>query len=84
MILQRLFSKAIRDKNALRIAKERLKGMRQKQREFLKKNLEKSVVSKNPGKVVNNMEAFKKRVGRTEINKVSDSEYAKKMEEVLG
>jgi hypothetical protein len=84
MILQRLFSKAIRDYNALRIAKERLKGMRQKQREFLKKNLEKSVVSKNPEKVVNDVEAFKKRVGRTEINKVSDSEYAKKIEEVFG
>ena len=84
MILQRLFSKAIRDKNALRIAKERLKGMRQKQREFLKKNLEKSVVSKNPEKVVNDMEAFKKRVGRTEINKISDSEYAKKVEDALG
>ena len=84
MILQRLFSKAIRDKNTLRIAKERLKGMRQKQREFLKKNLEKSVVSKNPEKVVNDVEAFKKRVGRTEIGKMTDSEYAKKMEEVLG
>ena len=84
MILQRLFSKAIRDKNALRIAKERLKGMRQKQREFLKKNLEKFVVSKNPEKVVNDMEAFKKRVGRTEINKISDSEYAKKVEDALG
>ena len=83
MIIQRLFSKALRDKNVINIAENKLKGLRQKQRKFLKKNLEKSVESKNPKKVINDEIAFKKRVGRAELGKISDKEYAKLMEEKL-
>ena len=51
--------------------------MRQKQRNFLKSNLEKTVITEHPEKVINDMEAFKKRLGRTERNKLSDSKFAK-------
>ena len=46
MIIQRLFGKVLRDKHALELAEKRLKGMRQKQRNFLKSNLEKTVITK--------------------------------------
>ena len=52
MIIQRLFGKVLRDKHALELAEKRLKGMRQKQRNFLKSNLEKTVITKHPEKDV--------------------------------
>ena len=57
--------------------------MRQKQRNFLKSNLEKTVITEHPEKVVNDVEAFKKRLGRTERNKLSDSDFAKRIEETM-
>ena len=83
MIIQRLFGKVLRDKHALELAEKRLKGMRQKQRNFLKSNLEKTVITEHPKKVVNDEVAFKKRLGRTERNKLSDSDFAKRIEETM-
>jgi len=83
MIIQRLFGKVLRDKYALELAEKRLKGMRQKQREFLKGNLEKTIITEHPEKVVNDEVAFKKRLGRTERNKLSDSDFAKRIEETM-
>ena len=83
MIIQRLFGKVLRDKHALELAEKRLKGMRQKQRNFLKSNLEKTVITEHPEKVVNDEVAFKKRLGRTEMGKKSDHEFAEGMEEMM-
>jgi hypothetical protein len=83
MIIQRLFGKVLRDKHTLELAEKRLKGMRQKQRNFLRINLEKTVITEHPEKVVNDVESFKKRLGRTERNKLSDSDFAKRIEETM-
>ena len=83
MIIQRLFGKVLRDKHALELAEKRLKGMRQKQRNFLKSSLEKTVITEHPEKVVNDEVAFKKRLGRTERNKLSDSDFVKRIEETM-
>lgn len=83
MIIQRLFGKILRDKHTLELAEKRLKGMRQKQRNFLKSNLEKTVIIEHPEKVINDVEAFKKRLGRTERNRFSDSEFAKLIEKTM-
>ena len=79
MIIQR-----IRDKHALEIANKKLSKVGKKQYDFLKKNLETSVISNHPEKVVNDEIAFKKRIGRVERNKMSDLEFAKKIEKYLG
>ena len=83
MIIQRLFGKVLRDKHALELAEKKLKGMGHKQREFLKGNLEKTVITKHPEKVVNDEVAFQKRLGRTERNKLSDSEFAELIEKTM-
>lgn len=84
MIILRLFSKILRDKNAIKVAEDRLKGMKPNHRRFLKNSLEKTVRTSHPEKVVNDNRAFKLRLGRTIRNLGTDQELSKSMEGWLG